>query len=762
MPVKSPDVFPWCGNQALIASLLAVILAFALCTPARAQTSLNPVTTAEKLTHQVVGLNKRLQHASPNARERIYEELRTLANERRLLLSMLMQSDPSAVLRVAIPANIRNGMPDAIRALIEQRQDVEGELVVFYEDHEDGGYRLHHVLNILDERISLHFRSTPFGLLTGMPVRARGVLLGDAMAMESGENILILSADGGSGGGSNGGTAAPLPDTLGEQQTAVLLINFASMPEEPWTVEQAHASVFGPVSDFIQENSYGQTWLNGDVFGWLTIDLDPAGCPVTDITIEANRAATGQGINLSGYNRIIYAFPDIGCSWSGQATIGGSPSSAWIDGTLLNAGIVTHELGHTFGLYHSHALECGTDVVGSNCLTAEYGDALDRMGNHSAGHFNTFQKLRLGWLDHAASPPTVTAGSSGSYHLDAYAAQAQGNKALRLPRNTDPVTGQSSWYFLEYREALGFDSFLSASRYAASVTNGVVFRLGTEGDPNSISLLDMTPNSQQFDWDDMALGTGNSYTDTGSGTTITLEQIDATGAVISVDFGTGACVHNSPAIALSPSQGPWVSPGMPVSYQVTVTSNDSDPCLVSAFDLSTDMPAGWTVELSSTTLQIAPGESRVATMTVTSADTGTEGFHEIIITAIHNNDADLSASAMATYVIEPDTSDTEAPSVPTGLSAGITKKQINLTWNQSSDNVGVTGYRIWRDGVILAETPDNSYADRAISDNIAYQYTIDAYDASGNISAQSEPVLAGRIKSKGNDQGGGKGKRPGR
>jgi hypothetical protein len=286
--------------------------------------------------------------------------------------------------------------------------------------------------------------------------------------------------------------------------------------------------------------------------------------------------------------------------------------------------------------------------------------------------------------------------------------------------------------------------------------------MGVEGIPNSSSLLDMTPNTQDLDWRDMALPLGISYTDAASGTTIALEQINATGATISVDFGTAVCVRRAPAVVLSPSQGPWVSSGTPVSYGVTVTSNDSDSCNATAFDLSAVAGTGWSIELDNSTLQIAPGASDSATMIVTSPPTGNEGFYDITVTASQYNDSTISAATVATYVIEPNGDDEQAPTIPTGLAAGVTNKQVNLSWGQSSDNVGVTGYRVWRDGVIIADTMDNSYSDRNIADNITYEYAIDAYDASANVSAISDSVFASKArKTKGGGQGGGgKGKGP--
>jgi cellulose 1,4-beta-cellobiosidase len=87
--------------------------------------------------------------------------------------------------------------------------------------------------------------------------------------------------------------------------------------------------------------------------------------------------------------------------------------------------------------------------------------------------------------------------------------------------------------------------------------------------------------------------------------------------------------------------------------------------------------------------------------------------------------------------------DTQPPTVPSGLSGqAISSSQINLSWTASTDNVGVTGYRIYRDSVLIDTTAANSYSDSGLSASTTYTYTVSAYDAAGNASSQSSPISA--------------------
>ena len=81
--------------------------------------------------------------------------------------------------------------------------------------------------------------------------------------------------------------------------------------------------------------------------------------------------------------------------------------------------------------------------------------------------------------------------------------------------------------------------------------------------------------------------------------------------------------------------------------------------------------------------------------------------------------------------------------MPAGLSAqAASSSQINLTWNASTDNVGVTGYRIFRGGTQIATTAGTSYSNTGLSASTAYSYTVAAYDAAGYVSAQSAAASA--------------------
>jgi hypothetical protein len=87
--------------------------------------------------------------------------------------------------------------------------------------------------------------------------------------------------------------------------------------------------------------------------------------------------------------------------------------------------------------------------------------------------------------------------------------------------------------------------------------------------------------------------------------------------------------------------------------------------------------------------------------------------------------------------------DLTPPSTPAKLVASVVSAtQINLTWSASTDTVGVTGYRVYRNGVQVGTTATASYSDTGLTAGTAYTYTVAAYDAAGNLSNQSTAVSA--------------------
>jgi len=480
--------------------------------------SRNANSAAEALTRQLILLAAEYRSAERAAKPAIVDWLVAAAFERQRFLSSLIEEAPADVLRVALSAELRESLPAGARSYLEKHVSFEGELEVLYEDDEHTA-RLRYFLETGSDRFSLHFASDPPPLPSGARVRVEGVSVDHALAIGSGKTG-VESLD-----------LAAQPSAH-ERLTLLLLVNFSDDPTaQPYSVDEAWQTVFGTTSDFLLENSFGQTWLSGEVAGWYTLPL-AAGCSSSQIAIAADAAA---GIDPTDYDSVIYVFPrNPSCGWTGMATVGGAPGKVWINGRL-ELQVVGHELGHNYGLYHSHALECGELRTANDCQNVEYGDRLDVMG-FSPAHLNAFQKERMAWMGEGTPFPITAVESEGTYLLDAYEADpGSGPKALKVLKRVDPATGARTWYYVEYRQAIGFDGFLENN---ANVMNGVLIRTASEASANSSFLLDMTPGSLggTADFLDPALEAGESFAPPGENITITTQWVDGAQASVSISL----------------------------------------------------------------------------------------------------------------------------------------------------------------------------------------------------------------------------------
>ena len=539
--------------------------------------------SAADLTRSLLRLASEYDAAPPDRRPALLADIIDIAGTRADLLAALADDNSAEVLHNAFPAAARAKLPAEAGPYLEQDTDAEGELEVLVEDH-DTLSRVHHKLHSdRGETLALKFAADVPELMTGSRVRVHGVRVGDTLALDSTSASVTA-------------VAPALPNTFGEQRTVVILVNFRDAPTQPYTPADAQSVFFTTTSNFYYEGSFQQTWLTGDVFGWFTIALDSTVCDSTQLSSLAKAAATAAGVNLSAYSRYVYAFPKNACSWWGLGSLGGNPSQAWINGTL-HLMVTGHELGHNFGLYHARSLDCGDTVLGASCTSDTYGDTFDVMGK-SALHFNAFNKERLGWLNYGTQPEIVTVAASGSYWLDAYESGNGMVKALKILKSVDPATGKQTWYYVEARQAIGFDASLASN---ANVMNGVVIRTGSEASGDTSYVLDMTPLTSS--WSDPALTVGTSFSDPDAGVTIDVVSAGSSGASVFVTLVTRP----------SPTPTPTAPPTATATVQPTPTPTPV-PLAVNA---STDKSVYARGQLVTMTANVSSGSGSVAGASVT-------------------------------------------------------------------------------------------------------------------------------------------------
>lgn len=633
---------------------------------------------------------KRRESTRASEKEAFHSRLRTVARERAELLSSRVRENPGLVFQTRLTDAMRQALPADARTCLEHSQVVEGELEVYAIDRERGMERgrgdFEYFLNSgTGRRYSLHFARELPAHRSGARLRVRGMRLPcatgaddprvETLALESGiQDVEALSA--------------PLSRTVGVQSTAVILVNFQDKVGT-YTHESVQSLVFGKVSDYFKEASFGQTWLEGNTFGPYTIGLSSTVCDSTNLASQAKKAVAADGVSLSGYGRIIYVFPKSACSWYGLGTIGGWPSQSWINGSFV-LHTVAHELGHNFGLYHANASDCGTSAsIGDSCSTISYGDTSDVMGGKLPGHFNAFQKERLGWLGYGASPPIRTVTESGTFDLEPYETQTGGDKALKVLKSRNATTGAGTWYYLEYRQPLGFDSVLA--RYTSyNLTKGILFHSGSESSGNSSLLLNMNPALAS--WYKAALEPNQLFEDIGAKAGFRLLSSSSSGATVEVKLGDEPppCVRSNPLVEIAPVQSEWLEPGAEALFSVTLTNRDSVECASSSFGLDVALPSGLTYRTSSSAAVLAPGGTAPVSLWVSSAPGLPSGSHLLNVTARHGGDSAKAATATATWLsARPSDPATVAVSADkTAYSAG---EDVGIRVNFAADGAPAAG-----------------------------------------------------------------------
>ncbi|MFA5127355.1 MAG: fibronectin type III domain-containing protein, partial [Patescibacteria group bacterium] len=99
-------------------------------------------------------------------------------------------------------------------------------------------------------------------------------------------------------------------------------------------------------------------------------------------------------------------------------------------------------------------------------------------------------------------------------------------------------------------------------------------------------------------------------------------------------------------------------------------------------------------------------------------------------------------------VTQNSSTDTQSPTTPTNLVATASGTQISLSWAAATDNIGVTGYQILRSTTSgsgysqIATATNNYYTNTSLSYSTTYYYVVRAYDAAGNVSANSSQAQA--------------------
>lgn len=424
-------------------------------------------------------------------------------------LEKLAEIDPRSVRSFILSPKELAALPPAATPFLEHYESYTGPVEVIVEDREPNSvfvYRYRQPGSNEWQSARIDGRDAKAtGCADQMTLRT--VHFG-AQAIVADEQLISKSAFG-----------DPACPTIGEQRTAVILVNLPGKPALPITPARVKELMFGntgiTLNRMLAANSYGKASLTGDVFGPFTL-TENYPCGLYSIGTPAMLAAQKQ-VNLGAYRRIVVISPNnpSACGFAGIGTlgcvsyppeVGGMRASLqydFLDESAVTSsdlelrinkllGTIHHELGHNLGLNHSKLLVFNNQALGLNrkdALVHEYGDPFSTMGrSFTENPYSVNQKLLLGWLTPAQVVPV---NSSGVFALAPLSSPTSGLKALQIRRM---VAGQEQSLYLHFerRDNL-FEALPQASQLFRASTDVALVRQAEDSGETDSFLLDMTP-----------------------------------------------------------------------------------------------------------------------------------------------------------------------------------------------------------------------------------------------------------------------------
>jgi chitodextrinase len=408
-----------------------------------------------------------------------------------------------------------------------------------------------------------------------------------------------------------------------------------------------------------------------------------------------------------------------------------SPADGIPSGDNFDVDYVAHELGHQMG--GNHTFTTGNEGTG---VHMEPGSGSTIMGYagitsldvqpHSDAYFHAISiqqitnniKAKTCSVNTATgnSIPTASAGldytvpKSTPFMLTATATDANGDA---LTYNWEEMDSQTTTAVPSAKKTsvLNFRSYnytTSPTRYfprMASVLTGATTTAGSELTVEALSSVARTLNFRVTVRDNRAGGPANNSDD----------------MIVTVNATAGPFSVSSPNTAVSYVGGSTQT----ITWNVAGTTANNVNCANVDILISTNAGTSWTTLLAAT-----PNDGTQAVTIPNTAGT----TNRIMVKGTNHIFFDVSNT---NFTITAGSTDTVAPTAPTLTASGTTQTTTNLSWSGATDNVAVTGYDVFKDGVLLGSTASTSYAVSGLTNSTTYAFTVKAKDAAGNLSVAS-------------------------
>jgi len=517
------------------------------------QISKNEINSLKELTNNISNTYSRYKKSyNTNDAKKLQNDI----VKRKKLLVKAMRSDPESFLLSTLTNQQRSDLKSMARNCPETVNTVEGTLEILHADFfEKNTSKTQLVLKTkANKKIVLY---PAFGLsknlISGMKIRVKGLQIDNELAFDGTRSLANTNND----FGGFDVLEAPTIDTIGEQRTIVILVNFQNTEQPSLTSDQIRDVFYNnpdSVNNYYRENSYNQVSFNVDVLGWYTIPLTQScsyNTASSDLVTTNSIRAVDSSVNFNDYSRLIIVAP-FGDCWGGLSTVGqvsvntqdgNIPLSiayvntdiAYVNTNFPGIKVYAHELGHGLGNYHAGFLNCyGASLLlpFGSCFTT-LGDIYDLMSGRYVGHFNAYHKDNLGWFSSNKIKIMQSNTDNGQYIIKPIEDATDDVTVLKILNNAN------KYFYLEYRQPIGFDSAIDSTTTDV-FQGGLIHYTYT---PIALLyadslLIDSTPIPDSYGLSSYSsLKPGYTYVDPVGGTRITAISATPDGLIVDVRLG---------------------------------------------------------------------------------------------------------------------------------------------------------------------------------------------------------------------------------
>ncbi|MBL4574737.1 MAG: PKD domain-containing protein [Opitutaceae bacterium] len=514
-------------------------------------------------------MNRYLFADTDRMRQKLLDEGVALASRRRDFMKWLISEDPELALSLAVSEEVLKQLPEEVAGLIERGvsgKGFYGVLAVCGESLAPSGgigaekkgsfsgrisrevvfndltYRAHvygrraglgtreslliHGIAI-DDDLALY--DTPYQILEGSASRLsfKGRIvarIGDRIetfeSVEAFEEVALALVEKEKTVSTARISADVEPEwswTTGEEPVFVFLVRPSDGSEWTYSPSKAELSAqLAVTSDWFKKTSYGKVWFSPEVTVTSVMDLpgtvEEYKNSFYQLQSDCRAAAVTAGFNPDAFDRWVVMSNSTLVEGAGLAYVEGKFS--WVGGSLAG-GVVTHEFGHNFGLYHGNFWESKDGVPRSPAGDhLEYGDVDEAMAGVGGQEYNAYHRNQLEWLRHANGDVQVVE-SSGIFRIfnnvDEFSEGLL--RGVVIPVDDGVLHSGVTEPYMDYGLKKLWVSYRKTTNW---FSRGATIHVQGQNNDKSQHSIDLTPDSKAADFSDKwdsALLIGRTYSE---------------------------------------------------------------------------------------------------------------------------------------------------------------------------------------------------------------------------------------------------------